>query len=80
MKEEKEELFFFMENSDVFIPEESIGRLFDAFYRVDNSRNRQLGGSGLGLYIVRMILEQHGAVYGAGNTAKGVRFWFRLSK
>ena len=41
---------------------------------------RKSGGSGLGLYIVRMILDAHGAAYGAENTAGGVRFWFRLKR
>lgn len=60
------------------IPEESLPHLFDAFYRVEDSRNRKSGGSGLGLYIVRMILEQHGGFYGAENSRDGVRLWFRL--
>ena len=37
------------------------------FYRVEDSRNRKSGGSGLGLYIVRMILDAHGAAYGGGK-------------
>lgn len=55
-------------------------KLFEAFYRVEDSRNRKSGGSGLGLYIVRMILDAHEAAYGAENTAGGVRFWFRLKE
>ena len=52
--------------------------MFDAFYRVDSSRNRKSGGSGLGLYIVRQILEQHGAGYELRNTDNGVLFRMKL--
>lgn len=67
-----------VENTGVHIPEESLAHLFEAFYRVESSRNRKTGGSGLGLYIVRMALEQHGASYGIENTRDGVRFCFSL--
>ena len=63
-----------IENTGVFIPEEALVHLFEAFYRVEQSRNRQTGGSGLGLYIVKMILDQHGASYRMGNTCDGVCF------
>ena len=67
-----------IENTGVFIPEEALVHLFEAFYRVEQSRNSQTGGSGLGLYIVKMILDQHGASYRMGNTCDGVRFSFSL--
>ena len=41
------------------IPEKSINRLFDKFYRVDNSRNSEVGGTGLGLAIAKSIVELH---------------------
>ncbi len=61
-----------IENTGVHIPENDIPRLFEAFYRVDLSRNRQTGGSGLGLYIVKTILDLHGAEIKIGNTPQGV--------
>lgn len=42
------------------IPEESLGHLFERFYRVDNSGSREVGGSGIGLSIAREIAEMHG--------------------
>ena len=42
------------------------------------SRNRNTGGTGLGLYIVRKIMEMHHAKYGITNTSNGVMFWFEL--
>ena len=65
---------FSIENTGVHLPEGDIPKLFDAFYRVERSRSRQTGGSGLGLYIVKMILEQHGADYKIRNTEQGVCF------
>lgn len=53
-------------------------RLFEAFYRAEGSRNRSTGGSGLGLYLVRMILDRHGAACTIENTQEGVKAacWF----
>lgn len=62
-----------VENSNVHIPEEALPHLFEAFYRVESSRNRETGGSGLGLYLVNMIVERHGATCEICNTDDGVR-------
>lgn len=62
-----------IENTGVHIPDEDIPKLFEAFYRVDQSRNRQTGGTGLGLYIVKTILDLHGAKIKIENTAQGVK-------
>ena len=61
-----------IENTGVHIPDEDIPKLFEAFYRVEQSRNRQTGGTGLGLYIVKTILDLHGAAIKIENTARGV--------
>ena len=61
-----------IENTGIRIPEEDIPKLFEAFYRVDHSRSRQTGGSGLGLYIVKTILDLHGAKITITNTSRGV--------
>ena len=50
-----------VENTGVRISDGALPHLFDAFYREEGSRSRSTGGSGLGLYLVRMILERHGA-------------------
>ena len=47
-------------NNGEKIPEESIKRLFDRFYRVESSRNTKTGGTGLGLAIVNGVIEAHG--------------------
>ena len=62
-----------VENTGAHISEEALSHLFEAFYREEGSRNRATGGSGLGLYLVKMILDRHGAVCTIENTADGVR-------
>lgn len=56
------------------IPSEEFSHIWQAYYKLDQSRMG--GGSGLGLSIVRSILELHGFQYGAENTEAGVCFWF----
>ena len=75
-----QQLLLEVENTGVHISEQDLPRLFDAFYRVESSRNRKNGGSGLGLYIVREILEQHGAGYEMKNTKNGVLFQMKLPR
>ena len=69
-------LVFSVENGGTHIPEESLPKLFDAFYRIEQSRSRRTGGSGLGLNIVQKILSLHGSVCTACNTPSGVKFFF----
>mgnify|MGYP002564462934 CR=1 FL=1 len=49
-----------VENSAVAPPEADLERLFDRFYRTDQSRARQTGGTGLGLAIAKWIVDRHG--------------------
>ncbi len=67
-----------VENTGVHIPDDTLPHLFEAFYRADCSRNRETGGTGLGLYIVKTVMENHRAKYGIKNTEHGVMFWFDL--
>ena len=64
---------FTVENTGAHIGEDALPHLFEAFYREEGSRNRKTGGSGLGLYLVRMILERHHAACTIENTEDGVR-------
>lgn len=61
-------------NTGTSIPEEDLPVLFTPFYRVEKSRNKSTGGSGLGLYLVKTILELHGFQYRVENTETGVVF------
>lgn len=69
---------FTIHNTGVSICNEALPHLFDAFYRADQSRSRKTGGSGLGLYIVKRILEQHDANFNIRNVNSGVEFSFTL--
>ena len=69
---------FKLENTGVHIPDAEIPKLFDAFYRIEQSRNKRTGGSGLGLYIVKTILEQHNIAYNLKNTERGILFSIRF--
>lgn len=73
-------LTLIIENTGVHIGEDALPHLFDAFYREEGSRNRQTGGSGLGLYLARIILERHGASCAIDNTAAGVRATVRFDQ
>jgi len=63
------------------IPEEHIPRIFERFYRVDKSGSRKEGGSGLGLSIVKHIIEAHGEkIYVESVPGVGSEFSFTLEK
>lgn len=61
-------------NTGVKIKEEDIQHIFEPFYRIEKSRNRNTGGSGLGLYIVQQIFEALFIMYSMKNTEQGVQF------
>ncbi|WP_242142612.1 MULTISPECIES: HAMP domain-containing sensor histidine kinase [unclassified Bacillus cereus group] len=69
-----------IENNGNPIPDESLQKIWDRFYRLDASRSRHTGGTGLGLSIVKNILELHHANYGVYNIDNGVVFYFDLQK
>jgi two-component system, OmpR family, sensor histidine kinase CpxA len=54
------------------VPDESLARIFDAFYRVDSDRNRASGGVGLGLAIARRAVELHNGKLRAENKLPGL--------
>ena len=67
-------------NTGSSIPEDQLENIWKAFYRVERSRNRKYGGTGLGLTIVSGILERHRSKFGVENVDGGVKFWFTLRK
>lgn len=60
------------------IPKESIGHIWEKFYKVDKARTREYGGSGVGLSIVKAIMEGMNQDYGVVNYDNGVEFYFEL--
>ena len=60
------------------IKEEDLNRIWKRFYKVDESRNRQDGGSGIGLAFAKAIMNNYGNDYGVVNMENGVEFYFEL--
>ena len=62
------------------IPKEDLPHIFEKFYKVDKAHTRAYGGSGLGLSIVKAIMDSHHQECGVKNTLTGVDFWFTLER
>ena len=62
------------------IPEEDLDKIWIKFYKVDKARTREYGGSGIGLSIVKAIMESMNQKCGVQNYDNGVEFWFELEK
>ncbi len=65
-------------NTGELIPEKEQALIWDKFYKVDKARTREYGGSGVGLSIVKAIMESFHEEYGVYNCEDGVAFWFEL--
>lgn len=65
-------------NSGKPIPEDDLRKLWDKFYKVDKAHTREYGGNGIGLSIVKAIMESFHQSYGVVNFENGVEFWFEL--
>ena len=63
-------------NTGKTIPEEDLIRIWGRFYKVDSSRNRQDGGTGIGLALVKAIMNNYQNEYGVNNKKDGVEFYF----
>lgn len=61
------------------IPEDALPHLFEKFYKVDKARTREYGGSGVGLSIVKAIMDSMHQDIGVTNYENGVEFWFELA-
>ncbi|MGL4343879.1 MAG: sensor histidine kinase [Cellulosilyticaceae bacterium] len=75
----QQKVYLEITNTGVSIPEGHIERIWEPFYRIDHSRNKALGGSGLGLYMIKQILDKHGSLYGVKSEEHEVTFWFELT-
>lgn len=67
-------------NTGKHIPNESLEKIWNSFYKVDKARTRAYGGYGLGLSIVKAILDLHNNGCGVENLEGGVNFWFEIDK
>lgn len=69
-----------VENTGVELSNDELVHAFEPFYRAEASRNRTTGGSGLGLYIVKTVLDRYGIPFSLTSSNGRVTFWARLSK
>ena len=67
-------------NTGNHIKDEDLLRIWNRLYKADTSRNREAGGSGIGLSLVKAIMKQHHMNYGCQNVSNGVEFYFELEK
>ena len=65
-------------NTGVNIPEDDLNKIWEEFYKVDQARTREYGGSGLGLSIVKAIADSLNQQCGVDNHPEGVSFWIEL--
>lgn len=73
------DMYIVVEDSGIGIPEDSIGDIFERFYRVDKSHSREIGGTGLGLAITKnAILMHHGTVKVTSKVGEGTTFTVRV--
>ncbi len=81
LEETEDEIVFHVADTGIGIPEESIERLFERFYRVDKGRSRNSGGTGLGLSIVRYLVQNMGGTISVKSTlGLGSTFTVHLPK
>ena len=67
-------------NTGENIPDEEIDRIWKRFYKIDSSRNRDEGGTGIGLSLVKAIMNIYQNKFGVENKENGVQFYFELDK
>ncbi|MBS5955869.1 MAG: HAMP domain-containing protein [Clostridiales bacterium] len=77
-EEKGEEALVTVFNTGQNIPEEDIPKLWTKFFKVDKAHTREYGGSGIGLSIVKAIMDSHKKSCGVRNVLGGVEFWFTL--
>ncbi len=78
--EEGDKVCLSIENTGVWLPQHESTDLFRPFYRLEESRNRDSGGSGLGLYLVEKALRLQGMEYKIANSPEGVLFSIWMKK
>jgi two-component system phosphate regulon sensor histidine kinase PhoR len=77
----EDEVVFCVRDTGIGIPEDELESIFRRFYRVDKDRSRQTGGSGIGLAIVKHIVQLHGGrVWAESVVGRGSSFYFTLPR
>jgi len=79
-EEQEDKIRISIFNTGENIKTEDLNRIWNRFYKVDTSRNRENGGSGIGLAFVKAIMNNYKNKYGVENKTNGVEFYFELDK
>ena len=77
--EEQGKLVIGVFNTGDHISEENLERIWNRFYKVDSTRSRTNGGTGIGLALVKAIMIKYNNNYGVRNVKDGVEFYFELN-
>ena len=80
IEEKEEKIKMSIYNTGKQISEEDLERIWGRFYKIDESRNREDGGTGIGLALVKAIQTNYANAYGALNKENGVEFYFEVNK
>ena len=81
MIESADEIEVHIKNSGIGIDKEELSKVFERFYKVDKSRSLDAKGAGLGLYIVKMMVDMHsGSIWAKSDDENSAEFIFRLPK
>ena len=76
----KDKIRLYVYNTGEKIPEDSINKIWGRFYKIDSSRNRNNGGTGIGLALVKAIMNNYNNEYGVKNYEDGVEFYCDINK
>ena len=80
VSEDESNVYFSVYNTGNQIPEKDLANVWEKFFKVDKAHSRSYGGSGIGLSIVKAIVEAHGGAVKVVNKSDGVEFGFRIPR
>ncbi|MEO0599571.1 MAG: ATP-binding protein, partial [Chloroflexota bacterium] len=78
-RRDDERVYVGVKDNGIGIEESDVRNIFDSFYQVDGSSTRRFGGAGVGLALVKLILDHHDVkIHVDSEVGKGSTFWFHL--
>ena len=80
VSEDERNVYFSVYNTGNQIPEKDLANVWEKFFKVDKAHSRSYGGSGIGLSIVKAIVEAHGGAVKVVNKSDGVEFSFKIPR